>query len=175
MAGRISDFIEAWKSIAIGHNITMQKVLNKRVRRVPMPTLDYPHEKPELAERFRGAPMVHRIAGETDEKEGSCTGCGLCAKACPVNCITVERDKDKESPLKVAKWTLDLTKCMFCGLCEEACTQGALRMSHDYENSEYTKDKLIYELEEVLRRPVEIRRSPEPVGATASTPVSEES
>lgn len=151
----------------------MQKVLDKRVRRKPLPTLDYPHEKPVLAERFRGAPMLCRIAGETNEKEGSCTGCGLCAKACPVNCITVERNKDKEAPLKVATYTIDLTKCMFCGLCEEACPQDAVRMSHDYENAEYTKDKLVYDMERSLRRPIPVPEAQPALAAQA--PVLEES
>jgi NADH-quinone oxidoreductase subunit I len=60
-----------------------------------------------------------------------------------------------------------LTKCMFCGLCEEACPQEALVMSHDYENAVYVKDKLIYDMERVLRRPINIM--------PAATTVSEES
>lgn len=154
MAGRISSFIDGWKSIFIGHSITAKRL------RAPRSTVFYPYEKPPMIDRYRGAPMLVRIAGETTEKEGSCTGCGLCAKACPVNCITVERNKDKEAPLKVAKWELDLTKCMICGLCVEACPTGALRMSHDYENAEYTRDKFNYDLEQVLRRPVSIAPVP---------------
>ena len=156
MAGRITNFIEAWKSIAVGHNITMQKIIDKRIRRKPLPTLYYPFEKPVLAERFRGAPMLYRIAGESDEKEGSCTGCGLCAKACPVNCITVERNRDKEAPLKVANYTVDLTKCMFCGLCADACPVNAVRMSQDYENAEYFRDRLVYGTDKALRRPISV-------------------
>ncbi|HEY3375777.1 MAG TPA: NADH-quinone oxidoreductase subunit I [Candidatus Aquicultor sp.] len=158
MAGQLKKFYEAWKSIVAGHSITMKKAIarNNEV------TLLYPYEKPELAERFRGAPMVNRYLGETDTKEGTCIACGICAKTCPVNCITVEKEKDKEAVLKVANWQLDLTKCMFCGLCSESCPTGALRMSHDYENSEYKKERLVYGMEQVLRRPITLRQSAAP-------------
>ncbi|MBI4733693.1 MAG: 4Fe-4S binding protein, partial [Rubrobacteridae bacterium] len=88
-----------------------------------------------------------------------CIAYGLCAKACPVNCITVSRDKDKAAVIKVAEWTIDLTKCMFCGLCTEVCPTNAVLMSHDYENCEYSKDKLIYDREKALRRPMIIREA----------------
>lgn len=158
MVEQITKFVDAWKSIFVGHSITMKKAIAKNNE----VTLKYPFEKPEIAERFRGAPMVHRYLGETDDKEGTCIACGLCAKACPVRCIEIERQKDKEAKLKVADWTLDLTKCMFCGLCSEACPTGALVMSHDYENAEYKKERLMYDMEQVIRRPISVQASSTP-------------
>ncbi|MCL6472660.1 MAG: FAD-dependent oxidoreductase [Firmicutes bacterium] len=82
----------------------------------------------------------------------NCSGCTMCARTCPVQCIDVERTGPNETNRKVLKYNLDLTKCMFCGLCAEICPTNALEMSKDYENAEYTKDKLFYDKEKALRR-----------------------
>lgn len=148
---KVMGFFEAWKSIFTGMRITIKRV------RQPEQTLKYPFEKPEIEERFRGAPYVYQYLGESDEKDQACIACGICVKACPVDCISVARNKDKEAPIKVAEWSIDLTKCMFCGLCTEVCPTNALKMSHDYENAEYSKDNLIYDMERVVRRPIVIR------------------
>jgi NADH-quinone oxidoreductase subunit I len=148
---KVMGFFEAWKSIFTGMRITLKHV------RQPEQTLLYPFEKPEIEERFRGTPSVYQYLGESDEKDRACMACGICAKTCPVNCISVVRNKEKGAPIKVAEWTIDLTKCMFCGLCTEVCPTNALTMSHDYENAEYSKDALIYDMEHVARRPLVTR------------------
>jgi NAD-dependent dihydropyrimidine dehydrogenase PreA subunit len=50
----------------------------------------------------------------------ACTGCLLCAKKCPQECITGER-KEPHS--------IDTTKCIKCGVCRDACTFDAVRIS----------------------------------------------
>ncbi|MDP2211239.1 MAG: FAD-dependent oxidoreductase [Candidatus Aquicultor sp.] len=65
----MTDFIEAWQSIFIGHRITFQRIIDKRLKRNPMPTLLYPYEKPQLAERYRGTPKLNEVMVETTTVE----------------------------------------------------------------------------------------------------------
>ena len=44
--------------------------------------------------------------------EETCTGCGACLKACPVDCITGEKKK---------LHTIDVKQCTRCGACRNVC------------------------------------------------------
>ncbi len=48
-----------------------------------------------------------------------CTGCTLCAKNCPVNCIAGERKKAHE---------INQSKCIKCGMCYSVCKFDAVRV-----------------------------------------------
>jgi NADH:ubiquinone oxidoreductase subunit F (NADH-binding)/(2Fe-2S) ferredoxin/Pyruvate/2-oxoacid:ferredoxin oxidoreductase delta subunit len=50
----------------------------------------------------------------------ACTGCRLCAKNCPQECITGER---KEVHV------IDTARCIKCGVCKDVCTFDAVRIS----------------------------------------------
>ena len=52
--------------------------------------------------------------------EENCIYCGICAKNCPVDAITVDR--------KAKTWTIDRDKCVQCGLCEAKCPKKALTL-----------------------------------------------
>src|SRR3954463_6149528 len=82
-------------------------------------TEQYPAERPEVAERYRGAP---RLNINPDNNETLCISCNLCAIACPENLIVVGWERNEQTKRKdLTTFTYDLSRCMFCGLCEDAC------------------------------------------------------
>jgi len=111
-------------------------------------TQQYPHQKPEVAGRFRGVMSLlrYRDGGE------KCVGCGLCEVACPSNVIKVVSAEQEGSPLKryAREYWFDLSRCVFCGFCVEACPVDALAMTPNYEYATTNKRDLLLSKETML-------------------------
>lgn len=106
-------------------------------------TEQYPSERPEVAERYRGAP---RLNINPDNGETLCIACDLCAVACPEKLILVGSERDPKTKHKVlTTFTYDLSRCMFCGLCEDACPVDAIELTQDFELATYTRQGLIWD------------------------------
>src|SRR5512140_684669 len=106
-------------------------------------TEQYPLERPQIAERYRGLP---RMNVNPDTGETLCIACDLCAKACPEHLIVVESERDPVTKRKVlTNYTYDVSRCMFCGLCEESCSTDALELTQDYEIATFQREGLIFD------------------------------
>lgn len=110
-------------------------------------TVQYPDERLPLPPRFRGRPMWLR---NKQTGKPACTACGVCVRACPHGCITLESHMGEDKKRVVDKYTINLGDCMFCGLCADSCAFNALVMSHDFELACYSRDSLIWDGERLL-------------------------
>jgi NADH-quinone oxidoreductase subunit I len=127
------------------------------------------YEFPELplamAPRYRG---FHRYDLTT------CIACEACARACPANCICIEKERvpDRKG-FRVKRFTIDYGKCLFCALCVEPCPVDCIFMGSSHDLSCYTRDGLQVDFS---RLPLEIawgRTTLEPLAVAQSKAVAE--
>lgn len=112
----------------------------------PRATIQYPDEQPKIPPRWRGRIILSR---DPDGAE-RCVACYLCAVACPVDCIALQKTEDEQGRWYPAFFRINFSRCIFCGLCEEACPTYAIQLTPDFEMSEYHRPNLVYEKEDLL-------------------------
>ena len=140
-------FHDIWRtvySILVGMRISLKYCFAKTV------TLQYPDMAPAIAPRYRG---FHFFEIE------KCIACDLCAKACPVDCIYIE----KSGPRKINKATgvaaggamtryaIDYAKCMFCALCVDPCPTDCIHMGNLHDLSGFDRESMIVEFTELAK------------------------
>ena len=91
-------------------------------------TINYPLEKFNMPERFRGKLKF------LPEK---CIGCLMCVKDCPSGAIKINKIGEKEFEAEI-----DLGKCIYCGQCVDSCPKKALEMTKDFELAQTDKNTL---------------------------------
>lgn len=120
-------------------------------------TVRYPTEKRELPERQRSFPV---LTWDFDHDEPFCTGCNICVRNCPVDCMTaVMHDNPKYAEgtserRKIAeKFWIDYARCMRCNICIEVCPFEAIAMDNTWtghEQSAYDRRDLHKDIEDLL-------------------------
>jgi NADH-quinone oxidoreductase subunit I len=113
---------------------------------LPADTVLYPEEKPALFPRYRGRIVLTR---DPDGQE-RCVACNLCAAACPVDCIALQKTEDASGRWYPEFFRINFSRCILCGLCEEACPTYAIQLTPDFEMCEYDRRNLVYEKEHLL-------------------------
>ena len=133
------------KTILIGMRITLKYCFARPV------TVQYPDMAPVLQPRFRG---FHYFEIE------KCIACDLCAKACPIDCIYIEktgpRKIDKETGVALGgamiRYAIDYSKCMFCALCTDPCPTECIHMGNVHDMSGYDRQSMVVEFTELAKR-----------------------
>ena len=132
------------------------KTTVQAARRKP-DTIQYPAEKKELPHRSRGLPT---LLWDFEHDEPFCTGCQVCARYCPADCMTVtmkDNPKFAEGKSKrkksVDRFYIDYGRCMRCNICVEVCNFDAIVMNNTWtgvEISRYDRQDLVMDLPVLL-------------------------
>lgn len=110
-------------------------------------TLQYPHQKKVIAERYRGS---IRLTINPETGKHKCIACTNCEKICPAFAITLKIETPEGSKKKELKeYYVDLGKCIYCGLCVDSCPVDAIEHSKVYEVAERSKENLILRLDTI--------------------------
>lgn len=83
--------------------------------------------------------------GMLEVDSDTCTGCGLCERACPIDVITIEKGKNEDKRIVVERFAIDNARCMYCGLCSVPCPTGAIKHTKVFEASNYYIENLLFE------------------------------
>lgn len=109
-------------------------------------TAQYPDPSKRLPvdERFMGFPA---LLWDYSNDEQFCTGCMVCIRACPTQCMSAEMKDNSRHPegtsrrRKIADWfEINLNRCIVCGICVDVCNLDAIEMSHEHELSGYVRN-----------------------------------
>ena len=114
----------------------------------PKVTEQYPENRATLkiADRFRATLAFDYNADGTHK----CIACGICQNSCPNGTIEVQtkmvETADGKKKKKLDKYVYDLGSCTFCMLCVTNCPTKAIKFTNEFEQSVYTRDKLVKQL-----------------------------
>jgi NADH-quinone oxidoreductase subunit I len=144
MINYVTGIFKGIYSLGTGMSVTIKELFTKKV------TEQYPENREtlQISERFRGELVMPHDANN----QHACTACGICQMNCPNNTIEViskmlEPTEEGGKPKKVLdRYIYDLGSCTFCNLCVITCPSNAIEFTNTFENSVFTRGKLVEQL-----------------------------
>ena len=132
--------IEAIKELVKGFSLTLSQMFTRRI------TIQYPEQRREPAERYRG---LHALRCHPDSGEERCISCCLCARICPTECIRLVTKGEEEKKV-IEVYDIDMGHCLFCGLCAEVCPVEAIVLTRKYEAAYYRREETVLHKRDLL-------------------------
>lgn len=126
-------------------------------------TLQYPREAVPTPEIGR-----YRLYVEIDD----CIGCNQCARACPIDCITIETIKTTKDDLAVCGKTsggqqkkfwvpvfdIDVAQCMTCGICSAVCPTECIYHTQVSDFSEFKRENMLYHFGNLTKLEADVKK-----------------
>ena len=132
MRAWLHNVYQAVFTVLKGMMVTVWYLKETYRRRTFTERFEYPELPLAVAPRYRG---FHRFDLVT------CIGCDQCAKACPVDCIYIHKEKNPTGKgFRVNGFMIDYTKCMFCSLCVDPCPVECIFMGSNHDLSCFGRD-----------------------------------
>ena len=120
--------------------VTLKTALRKPV------THQYPEpdKRHQVALRYMGFPA---LLWDGDVPEPYCTGCMVCVRACPTQCMSAQMTDNPKFEAEESRrrkiietFEINLGRCILCGICVDVCNFDAIEMSHEHELSKYERN-----------------------------------
>lgn len=143
-------------TLSSGMYVTLETLVQTFRRQAFTQHFEYPEKPIPVRPRYRG---FHKFDLTT------CIGCEKCAKACPVDCIYIDKEKNKAGKgFVVTGFKIDYTKCMFCSLCVDPCPVECIFMGSNHDMSCFSRDGCVVDF---AKLPLEVAWGQDTLSPTA--------
>ena len=124
-----------------GLGITMKNMLK------PAVTLEYPDERPDIPEGYRGVPTLVKDPNGREK----CVSCQLCEFVCPPKEIRImpggiDEESDSAHVEKAPEeFEINMLRCIYCGYCQEVCPEEAIFLQNIFSLNGLSREELVFQ------------------------------
>ncbi len=122
-----------------GLKVTLCNLLRPKV------TLQYPEERPEVPDGYRGVPTLVKDPNGREK----CVSCQLCEFVCPPKAIRITpgeippgapNDHVEKGP---KEFEINMLRCIYCGMCQEVCPEEAIFLQKQYSMVGQSRQEMV--------------------------------